>query len=232
MSRRFAPITVADLKAKIDQAFGDGEDFQRHMIPEVLGKDLKVEFDLENFEDRHGERAPDDLLGYHATPHGLTFWGFLAGGDWEMPVFAICYFDGKKLRGYVPTGGNPWNRKTKQAYGNAEDEDGDEGEHDWPAIAADIAARLTPAPAKPAKAVRKGKSLAPVSLRDRVKALRYYGPDGDEASELFFDLCRLCYKLNDGPKEWAEQVYEMARQHAEATRENPDGWPAIEGVWG
>ncbi|MDB5036981.1 MAG: hypothetical protein JWQ35_509 [Bacteriovoracaceae bacterium] len=46
-----------------------------------------------------------------------------AGGDWENPVFFIIYWDGKALRGYIPTKGNLWNTDTKQAYGNDEESD-------------------------------------------------------------------------------------------------------------
>jgi len=79
-------------------------------------KDLcKVDFDWENSE--FGE---DDLLGTHTLPNGLTYIGGLAARDWEYPVFFIIYWDGKKLRGYVPKEGNIWNTDTNQAYGNDE----------------------------------------------------------------------------------------------------------------
>ena len=40
-------------------------------------------------------------------------------------MFFIIYWDGKKLRAYVPTDGNPWNTDTKEAYGNDEEKDED-----------------------------------------------------------------------------------------------------------
>lgn len=100
---------------------------------ETIYKDLrKVGFDLENFEsyiDKHYETEfpPFDIApkvtGYNIYSNGLTAWGMHAGGDWENPVFFIIYFDGRKLRGYVPKDGNLWNTDTNWAYGNEEDED-------------------------------------------------------------------------------------------------------------
>ena len=109
--RNFSPISIEDLMEKI-QAVGD----DRELIA-TLGDDLKVEFDLENTNDSGG------LCGYHTEGNGFTYYGMSAGGDWENPVFFLVYWDGKKLRGYVPTEGNLWNTTTKMAYGNDEDAD-------------------------------------------------------------------------------------------------------------
>jgi len=97
-------------------------------LPERIRKDLsKVEFDTENVEWVEGEAyaGADGIVGIHTLPNGLTYLGFTAGGDWEMPIFAILYFDGKELRGYVPKNGNTWNVKTNKAFGNAEEEEED-----------------------------------------------------------------------------------------------------------
>ncbi len=40
------------------------------------------------------------------------------GGDWEYPINAVVYFDGKRLRAYTPSYGNFVNLKTKSAFGN------------------------------------------------------------------------------------------------------------------
>jgi hypothetical protein len=42
----------------------------------------------------------------------------VAGGDWEAPLLYVLYWDGRELRGYVPTKGNPFNTDTKTAYGS------------------------------------------------------------------------------------------------------------------
>lgn len=110
MPRYFAKISKDDLRNKVN-AIGNC-----YNLIEKLGRDIKVNFDLENFD--WGEA--EGLMGLQTLDNGLTFWGMCAGGDWEQPVFFIVYWDGKKLRGYVPTDGNTWNTTTKQAYGNDE----------------------------------------------------------------------------------------------------------------
>lgn len=94
-------------------------------LPEKIQKDLsKVEFDMENIEWVPGEAyvGADDLVGIRTLPNGLTYMGVTAGGDWEMPIFFILYFDGKEIRGYIPKEGNTWNFKTKSAFGNSDGE--------------------------------------------------------------------------------------------------------------
>lgn len=99
-------------------------------LTSTIEKDLsKVEFDMENWQaypDPNDYSVEDSILGIKTLNNGLTFLGVRGGGDWESPVFFIIYFDGKKLRGYIPdTKGNPWNHKTKSAFGN-NDEDVEE----------------------------------------------------------------------------------------------------------
>jgi hypothetical protein len=90
-------------------------------LTKKITKDLqKVQFDFENtiIDD-----DTDNLYGLHTMENGLTFCGIGAGGDWEYPVFFIIYYDGKDLRAYIPTKGNPWNTDFHEAYGNhGEDE--------------------------------------------------------------------------------------------------------------
>ena len=118
MPRYFVPITVEELTAKINAAYNDDTYTSIFDITPQVKKDLsKVQFDLENITMVDGFGY--SLTGYHTLPNGMTFLGVAAGGDWEVPVFAILYFDGKKLRGYIPTKGNAWNRITKRAFGNA-----------------------------------------------------------------------------------------------------------------
>jgi hypothetical protein len=121
--RTFTPVPLEKLEEKIRAAMErDGGDLKR-LTPRVE-KDLsKVEFDTENMEDSGGFGNSTDIVGYHTLENGLSFLGVTAGGDWESPVFFIIYCDGKTLRGYIPTEGNPWNTTTKQAYGNDEEAD-------------------------------------------------------------------------------------------------------------
>jgi hypothetical protein len=99
-------------------------------LTEQIRKDLgKVEFDSENHECEPSEAycGAGDICGFRTLSNGLTYLGCMAGGDWETPLFYIIYWDGKKLRGYIPTDGNLWNTDTKRAYGNDVD-----GETDAP----------------------------------------------------------------------------------------------------
>lgn len=111
MARYFAPITKEELKEKVESI---DTDFSVMEVVNHVLKDIKVNFNCEN-----SESEGEGLLGLHTfVDTGLTFWGMQAGGDWEYPVFFIVYWDGQKLRGYVPTDGNPYNTDTKEAYGN------------------------------------------------------------------------------------------------------------------
>lgn len=58
------------------------------------------------------------LMGFHTLENGMTFYGFQVGGDWELPVFMILYYDGKKIRSYTPTYGNCVNVDYKSAFGS------------------------------------------------------------------------------------------------------------------
>ena len=115
MSRQYTPHTLDVLKAKLEDVGIP------HELPEAVMDDLKkVQFDWENYEYGNGQgyNGCENITGFNTTPGGLPFLGVTAGGDWEVPVFLIVYYDGKKLRGYIPTDGNTWNTKAKAAYGN------------------------------------------------------------------------------------------------------------------
>jgi len=137
MGRKIADISKEALIVKIYSLLETYEDSWRieyetgqllSLTPRVQ-KDLsKVEFDNENV---HIDDYPgmDGLLGATSIQYKyslwkkITFYGVIAGGDWECPIYFIIYFDGKELRGYIPGKGNYWNTDTKQAYGNNEDAD-------------------------------------------------------------------------------------------------------------
>lgn len=130
MNRKYARITIDELKAKaIEACKARNEEDNLYPLHEILEDDLKVRFDTENFdcENPHPEYVGTDakLIGFHTLKHptqspekDLTLLGCRAGGDWEVPVFFIVYWDGKKLRAYIPTDGNPYNLKEKRAFGN------------------------------------------------------------------------------------------------------------------
>ena len=104
-----------------------------------------MQFDAENTE------MDFDAKGFEGfnTIGDLTFLGVMAGGDWESPVVFILYSHGGELRGYVPEGGNHYDRRHKRAWGNGDTERDEEmmeaaDEEGWDvaALRADIAARF------------------------------------------------------------------------------------------
>lgn len=105
-----------------------------------------VEFDSENV-DAEDFGAP----GFEgiSTIGDFTFLGLVAGGDWEAPVAVILYMSEGRVRGYVPDGGNHYDRKTMKAFGNGDSDDDEEameaaedGEWDVEALKADITRRF------------------------------------------------------------------------------------------
>lgn len=232
--RKYATIGVEDLERRVRAVMADGGDPNPHMLRDRLDDDLKVSFDFENFYDSERDGVgPEGLMGPR-TLGGLTFWGMCAGGDWEHPVYFILYWDGKKVRAYVPARGNPWNRRAKAAIGN---KPGDEpGDHEFsaPLIRADIEARfgLAAAAQAPVSPVPAAPAATLPSLRSRIEALRFHGT-GDEAYELFHATCRLCYLMHGaGMAAEAAALCAWAEMQAVATsaEEWPDDW--ANGNWG
>lgn len=202
MSRKAAAISVNQLRDKIEAVGGVRDVFYK------VKKDIKVDFDLENVADTDFDFGPEGLMGYRTEPNGLTYCGMAAGGDWEHPVYWLVYWDGRSLRGYVPTDGNPWNTDTKRAYGNDEVADGINAHKRWPelydgspnddvggfdpdAIRKDILARIKPG--------------VELSLSDHIGKLNdefedRFGAMTDEWTEAFNCAYRLARHLLDGPK--------------------------------
>lgn len=79
----------------------------------------KCDVDTENLTFEPGEFHDNggELVGIHSI-NGIPFLGLLIGGDWEEPVFVMCYESGEGLRMYVPTAGNVYNLDRKSALGN------------------------------------------------------------------------------------------------------------------
>ena len=243
MSRFFAPISMDDLKSKIDKFLEDEDESFPHNLLEKLGNDIKVKFDCENVAISENDFGPKELIGYK-TLNGMNFFGMAAGGDWEHPVFFLVYFDGKKLRGYVPTDGNPWNTTTKEAYGNDEEADGKNAKKRWPntydgspvegddfsfnieELKKDITERILPLDGKTKE-----------SAKDIIESLTFYST-GDEAYELFTETCHFAYSLTglgDDKKalivaKWAK---EMAEDSLHWAKENGDDLSdTAKGYWG
>ena len=126
-------IDEADFPDVIDIGFVE-ENFRNFVmdydskVSEKIRDDWsKINFDLENLMTAPRDLPDHPLIGVQTLDNGFTFVGCHCGGDWELPVFAIVYWDGKTFRGYVPEDGNTFNPKTRTAYGSEDDdEDRDE----------------------------------------------------------------------------------------------------------
>jgi hypothetical protein len=59
-----------------------------------------------------------DLMGLHELDNGLTFYGFVAGGDGQRSIFMMIYDDGNHLRLYTPRWGNKLNLNRQEPLMN------------------------------------------------------------------------------------------------------------------
>lgn len=91
----------------------------------TVQKDLsKIIVSDENFTDSQGDFDCDDIVfgpQYLEYPSGKKLPVLICamGGDWEIPVVFILYFDhNSKLRAYIPEDGNFYCKKYKCAYGS------------------------------------------------------------------------------------------------------------------
>ena len=102
-----------------DDIYGGVEELRT--LTKSVKQDLKaVIFNTENISAGDVFSAP--VSGYEVTKQKVPYLAVTAGGDSETPLVFIIYWDGQRLRGYVPKNGNPWNTMTKRAYGNSEHE--------------------------------------------------------------------------------------------------------------
>jgi hypothetical protein len=211
--------------------------FMLHELTPSIVKDIKVKYDTENVMgpgDNHQHSPP---YGFHTLPNGLTFFGFAAGGDWESPVYTIIYFDGWKLRAYVPKDGNPWNTSTNEAYGNDDESDRKDLQKRYPnqevpedidgwadfdvdKILKDIESRILPMPAK--------KTADTVSRRSRLKAAfdKWYctGQNGSMIDSVgnFADDCEIAFM--EGSKIQEERVRKLTSTLREVRNDIAAAW--------
>ncbi len=83
-------------------------DFDESIIEKAL-KDLrKIDVSFENVE----------FVEYRMGANGVPYAWLFFGGDWEVPVYGMLYWDGKDIRGYLPTYGNMFNAHQKAAFGS------------------------------------------------------------------------------------------------------------------
>ena len=106
-----------------DKSFelSDADIYAQKAIKTLIRNDPAIKGDnafgvgIENFmcnfyaKNKNDIGQPDELIGLHAFDNGLTFYGFVAGGDGQRSVFMIIYNDGQCLRLYTPHWGNKLN---------------------------------------------------------------------------------------------------------------------------
>lgn len=84
----------------------------------TINNDNTFGVNVENFMCQELDRRKGDigksLLGWNFIEHGLSFYGFTAGGDGNYGVFMILYHDGKDVRLYTPRWGNKLNIKRQE----------------------------------------------------------------------------------------------------------------------
>lgn len=85
------------------QAFESDPD-EKHPFQKAAS-DWKVECSQENIL----------MLEFEMSNNGVPFGWMLCGGDWEIPVYGMLYWDGKAFRSYVPTYGNTFDANKKEA---------------------------------------------------------------------------------------------------------------------
>jgi hypothetical protein len=126
MSRKAPSISLNELKEKLKYLLEE-ENINGDVFPynfsTLLTKDIsKVNFDFENFT--FGKDTPNFCnypCGWYVLPSGIPVLFVNAGGDWEFPICFCLYFDGKNVRGYIPTDGNSFDKKNKIAWGNTDE---------------------------------------------------------------------------------------------------------------
>lgn len=122
--------TIDDLKAKIEGSGGIREVIYGN--GKVINDLSKIYVDFENVEPFGTEDSYDHLSGlecmegYEIVGDGESAFPILwccGGGDWEFPLVFVLYIGQKgELRAYIPKDGNAYNKKTKAAYGNNDDD--------------------------------------------------------------------------------------------------------------
>jgi len=113
--RKAPRITIDELKKHLEDFYKkhvdedyDPNDYDEDCEPfmelqEYLGDDVYACY-MEN-----GWFDNEKAIDYHTLDNGFTFLGVCGGADWSDIMYYILYWDGKKIRGYVPRYGNTVN---------------------------------------------------------------------------------------------------------------------------
>jgi len=135
MGRFYKKISKEHFLLEIDKVFTYYE--ENGQFNSAIEKDIsKVEVDRENISRYEGKPDPkyypksgsnfaSYLVSYYKMPEEDFHVYFVnVGGDWEFPICFILYWDGSKIRGYIPTEGNIFHKKQKVAFGSHEPDSG------------------------------------------------------------------------------------------------------------
>lgn len=152
----------------------------------TIYKDLsKIEVDTENVDYIGEYEMPgaEDLEHFEMIGTGVNAFPVAwcaCGGDWENPLVFVLYIGQKgELRAYIPKDGNVYNKKTKAAYGNGDDDPCWDDDPDNPLLRfdsdklrADVAGRITVKGAVEEK--KKNTKAGSLTFRQLIQSLKDY----------------------------------------------------------
>ncbi len=105
---------------------------------------VKLDVDTLSFYINPGEYDHDNggsLLGFKRL-NNMGFCGLLVGGDYEIPIFLILFFDEEgRLKVYIPEKGNLYNKFTMETY-EIEDQLDSDMNFKWGEIQKDIEGKV------------------------------------------------------------------------------------------
>lgn len=111
--RNAVQMSMEDFEDKVEQLFDKYGDIQDVVYSEPnINKDMKVSINMENYE-----------YSYKMTSTGVPYLLVESASDYSPWMLFMIYWDGKKFRAYIPTYGNTWNTKTKEALGENPEDD-------------------------------------------------------------------------------------------------------------
>lgn len=134
----YAPISKKEFVSKLKNKTGRNNEDSLYNILEHTARtnssidfpDLKhIHFDLENmwFQFKYGYSHQFSPYGYsigiinpslNSDDEFFNAMHVVAGGDWELPVCFLIYWDGIKFRGHIPIKGNVFNPVSNTAFGS------------------------------------------------------------------------------------------------------------------
>lgn len=121
MSRYAKAITLNELKERLTKIC-ENEDYNPYYILELIPQsDVKIKMDFENVIFPFDNECTNNGVNFYEL-NGFAIALCYGGGDWEVPIYFCLYYDDRdKLRLYIPTKGNLFNKYTKTAYNSEYD---------------------------------------------------------------------------------------------------------------